>query len=263
MDLQINGRIALVCGSSSGLGLSIATRLVQEGCRVALNGRDQARLDAAVDAVERDVGTRPHAFVADVSEEQSVSKLVARVADKLGPIDILLTNAGGPPARTFAEADSETWLRAMDLNLHSAINLCRQTIPGMQERGWGRVVCLTSVAAKQPIPGLLLSSTSRAGLLGFVKSVSNEIAASGVTINTICPGYMRTERVKHLFAVMAEKSNRTIDEVEQNLVEEIPAHRIGDPAELAAAVAFLVSDLAGYVTGATLQVDGGYIRGII
>ena len=263
MDLNINDRIALVCGSSSGLGLAIATRLAREGCRVAMNGRDQSRLDNAADRVERETGSRPAIFVADVSDSEAVATLVQTVSDTLGPVDVLLANAGGPPARTFAEADSQTWQQAIDLNLLSTINLCRAVVPGMQERRWGRIVCLTSVAAKQPIPGLLLSSTSRAGLLGFVKGVANEIAQDGVTINTICPGYMRTERVKHLFEVMAKKSGISVNQIEENLVAQIPAGRIGDPDELAAMVAFMVSDHAGYLTGATIQVDGGYIKGIL
>ncbi len=263
MDLHIKDRIALVCGSSSGLGLAIATRLAREGCRVALNGRDQTRLDNAANRVERETGTRPGTFVADVSHGEAVTTLVQAVSDAVGPIDILLANAGGPPARTFDEADAETWQRAIELNLLSTINLCRAVVSGMRERRWGRIVCLTSVAAKQPIAGLLLSSTSRAGLLGFVKGVSNEIATDGVTINTICPGYMRTERVAELFDVMAQKGGISVDEVERNLVAQIPAGRIGDPEELAAMVAFMVSDHAGYLTGATIQVDGGYIKGIL
>lgn len=263
MDLHIKDRIALVCGSSSGLGLAIATRLAREGCRVALNGRDQTRLDNAADRIERETGGRPETFVADVSHSDAVTTLVQAVSDALGPVDILLANAGGPPARTLAETDAQTWQLAIDLNLLSTINLCRAVVPGMQERGWGRIVCLTSVAAKQPIAGLLLSSTSRAGLLGFVKGVSNEIAHHGVTINTICPGYMRTQRVAELFDVMAQKGGISVDEVEQNLVAQIPAGRIGDPDELAAMVAFMVSDHAGYLTGATIQVDGGYIKGIL
>ncbi len=263
MDLHIKDRIALVCGSSSGLGFAIGTRLAREGCRVALNGRDQTRLDNAADRVESETGSRPGTFVADVSDSEGVTTLVQAVSDTLGPVDILLANAGGPPARTFAEADAQTWRQAIDLNLLSTINLCRAVVPGMQQRGWGRIVCLTSVAAKQPIPGLILSSTSRAGLLGFVKGVANEIANDGVTINTICPGYMRTERVTELFDVLAPKGGISVDEVERNLVAQIPAGRIGNPDELAAMVAFMVSDHAGYLTGATIQVDGGYIKGIL
>jgi 3-oxoacyl-[acyl-carrier protein] reductase len=263
MDLQIANRVALVCGSSSGLGLAIATRLAGEGCRVALNGRHPARLDRAAVYVEAETGARPPTFVADVGNEHAVGGLVEAVTDALGPIDILLANAGGPPARTLEETDGATWQEALGLNLLSTINLCRAVIPGMRERGWGRIVCLTSVAAKQPIPGLLLSSTARAGVLGFVKGVANEISADGVTINTICPGYMRTERVAKLFDTMAAKGDTSVEEIERDLVAQIPAGRIGDPDELAATVAFMVSDHAGYMTGATIQVDGGYTRGIL
>ena len=263
MDLHIENRTALVCGSSKGLGYAVATRLCQEGARVAINGRDERRLMSAADAIERDTGHRPAACVADVSTGAGVDALIHAVVRSLGPVDILVTNAGGPPPFGFVEADNEVWHDAMELNLHSTIRLCRGTIPGMQAREWGRVVCLTSVAAKQPIAGLILSSTARAGLLGFVKSVANEISASGVTINTVCPGYTRTERVTELFANMAAKSGKSISDVEHDLVERIPARRIGKPEELAAAVAFLVSEPAAYITGATLQVDGGFIQGIL
>ncbi len=263
MNLHIQDRVALVCGSSSGLGLAIATQLAREGCRVALNGRDTDRLSEAADSVERDTRSRPHSFAADVSDHDAAIGLVADVAGTLGAVDILVPNAGGPPARTFEEASSEEWQHALELNLLSTIRLCQAAIPGMMERKWGRVTCLTSVAAKQPIPGLLLSATARAGVLGFVKSVSNEVAAHGVTVNTICPGYMRTERVKELFKVMAEKRASTVQEIERDLVAQIPAGRIGDPDELAAAVAFLSSEQAAYINGAAIQVDGGYIRGIL
>ncbi len=262
MDLHLTGRVALVCGSSSGLGLSIAGALAGEGCRVALNGRDPGRLEEALTGV-RAVATQPvAAFAADVSQPDQVTDLVERVRSELGAPDILVANAGGPPATTFAEADLTLWQQAVDLNLLSTITLCRATVPGMRERGWGRVICLTSVSAKQPIPNLILSSTARAGVLGFAKSLASEVAAEGVTVNVICPGYMRTDRVEELFESLASRRGTTSDEIVAGLVQEIPAGRIGEPEELAAAVAFLASNRAGYITGVALQVDGGYVRSI-
>ncbi len=261
MDLDIQGRVALVCGSSSGLGFAIAERLAREGCKVAVNGRDRARVDAAVTKL-RAAGADVTGVVADVRVAGDVTTLVSTVEQALGPIDILLTNAGGPPSKTFTEITADEWTAALELNLLSTVHLCRAVIDGMIQRGWGRIVCLTSVAARQPISGLILSTTARAGVHGFVKSLSAEVASQGVTVNAICPGYMRTDRVVHLFEAMAARERVSVADIEAKLLTEIPARRIGDPAELGAAVAFLVSAHAAYVTGTALQVDGGYIKGI-
>jgi 3-oxoacyl-[acyl-carrier protein] reductase len=263
MDFKLNDRVALVCGSSSGLGLAIATALAEEGCDVALNGRDPDRLQLAAQIVRPRARNRVEVFRADVSVAADVSTLVDDVTDKLGPVDILVCNAGGPPATDFAGASEESWRAAIDLNLLSTINLCRAAVPGMRKRKWGRVVCLTSVGAKQPLGDLILSTTARAGVLGFTKALADEVASDGVTVNAVCPGYMKTERVGELLGKRAEMQRRPPDEILAGLVQAIPMRRMGDPEELAATVAFLASDRASYITGVALQIDGGFVRSIL
>ncbi len=262
MDLEITGKIALVCGSSSGLGLAVASRLASEGCSVVMNARDEDRLQRSVKKVKLETGGNVVGFPADVSSTEESSSLVKRVIDSFGAVDILLCNAGGPPATSFADTPHENWQKALDLNLISTISLCRSAIPSMRERRWGRVICLTSVAAKEPLPGLILSTTARAGVLGFAKSLSDELAYENVTVNVVCPGYMQTERVNDLVAERSARENRPANEILSGLVERIPMGRMGKPEELAAAVAFLSSQHAEYITGVALQVDGGYIRNI-
>ncbi len=260
MDLGLDGRVALVCGSSSGLGLAIARALAQEGARVALNGRDTARLHAARDTFP---AGSAEAFPADVAEPAQAHALVDEVVRRMGRLDILLCNAGGPPATSFADAPAEAWTDAIARNLMSAVQLCRAAVPHMRARGWGRILCLTSVAAKQPLSGLILSTTARAGVLGFAKTLADEVARDGITVNVLCPGYFSTDRVGDLARERAALSGRTPEEVLAATTAAIPVGRMGDPAELAAVAAFLASEGAAYVTGTALSVDGGVTRTIL
>jgi 3-oxoacyl-[acyl-carrier protein] reductase len=262
MNLNIAGRVALVTGSSTGLGFAIARGLASEGCRVALNGRDRERLERAL-ALVRDRAAEVEGFPADVSVPAEAEQLVERVRHRFGSVDILVCNAGGPPAASFEDLTAEHWRSALELNLLSTVHLCRAAVPLMRERQWGRVICLTSVAAKQPLPGLMLSGTARAGVLGFAKALADETAPEGITVNVVCPGYMHTQRVEELVERRAQMEQRSTNDVLKSMVLEIPMGRMGDPDELAAAVAFLASEPAGYITGAAIQVDGGFVRSII
>ncbi len=262
MEFGLDGKVALVCGASSGLGYAIARSLADEGCRVAMNSRSEERLAAAVDTLKAP-GRSLHAYVADVSAGSECERLVARVNGELGGLDVLVCNAGGPPSTGFAGAKPEQWQQALDLNLLSTIHLCRAAVPLMRATGWGRILCLTSVAAKQPITSLILSSTARAGVLGFAKALATEEAPNGITVNVVCPGYMRTERVEELVDAIAQREKRPADEVDRDLVADIPMQRMGDPRELADVFAFLASERASYLTGVALQVDGGYIKSIL
>ena len=202
-------------------------------------------------------------FSADVSVPDEATALVERVHDEWGALDILLCNAGGPAAAGIGDTSLESWRTAIDLNLMSTISLCRAAVPHMQARNWGRIICLTSVAAKEPLPGLILSTTARAGVLGFAKSLADELATSGITVNVVCPGYMQTERVDDLVRERAAREKRDEAQIMSELVQRIPMRRMGKPDELAYAVAFLSSQHAEYITGVALQVDGGYIRSIL
>jgi 3-oxoacyl-[acyl-carrier protein] reductase len=263
MDLGISGKVALVCGSSAGLGRAVADALAAEGCRVALNGRDEERLNHAVSLLAERHETDIAGFRADVSEPTQAADLVDLVRHRFGSVDILVCNAAGPPAAPFETTPAEAWQPALDLNLLSTIHLCRAAVPLMRKRNWGRIICLTSVAAKQPIAGLILSTTARAGVLGFAKCLSDELAGEGITVNVVCPGYMHTDRVTDLVEQRATQTKRGTHQIMAGMVADIPLGRMGEPDELGAAVAFLASARAGYITGVALQVDGGYIRSII
>ncbi|MDH3495495.1 MAG: SDR family oxidoreductase [Gemmatimonadota bacterium] len=262
MDLHIAGRVALVCGSSSGMGLAVGRALADAGCRVVLNGRDAARLERAVADVRQHVAREVVGFRADVSVPDQAAALVERVRHELGSVDILLCNAAGPAAAPFHDTPAENWALALALNLLSTIHLCRAAVPIMRKRGWGRIICLTSIAARQPLAGLILSSTARAGVHGFAKSLADEVADEGITVNVVAPGYIRTPRTEELAAARAARSGSTVPEVVAGLVGDIPLGRMGEPEEVAAAIAFLASEPARYITGAVLQVDGGFTRSI-
>jgi 3-oxoacyl-[acyl-carrier protein] reductase len=263
MDLGIANRAALVCGSSSGLGFAIARALAAEGCRVALNGRDEDRLRRAVTKLAAEHPGRVDGLRADVSVPSEAEQLVARATDRLGALDILVCNAAGPPAAPFEQLDPDTWQRALELNLLSTMRLCRAALPAMRRNRWGRIICLTSIAAKQPLGGLMLSTTARAGVLGFAKSLSDEVASSGITVNAVCPGFTRTERLEDLAAQRAAQSGGSVAQQIAEMVRHVPAGRIGEPDEIAATVAFLASERAAYITGVALQVDGGFVRSIM
>jgi len=238
MNLGLKGRVALVCGGTRGIGRAVANLLTEEGAQVAVNGRDPK--------------TAP--FPADVTIPAEAEKLVQDVAKKYGRLDILFANAGGPPAASFKDQPADAWQKAIELNLLSTIHLARAAVPIMTKAKWGRIVCLASIAALQPLPGLILSSTARAGVLGFAKALSDEVAKDGITVNSICPGFIDTERVKEL--------QRAKPDMIKQRMAETPIGRIGTPDELAAAVVFLASEPASYITGAVLQVDGGFTRSI-
>ena len=262
MELGLSGRVALVCGSTRGLGRAVARALAQEGARLAVNGRQADTTERVARELETETGQPALAVPGDVGAAGEPERMVTRVAHELGRIDILFCNAGGPPAAPFRDQPADAWQRALDVSLLSAVHLARAAVPLMRKRQWGRIVCLASIAAKQPVPGLILSTTARAGLLGFAKSLSDEVAPDGITVNVVCPGYIATERVVELNRARAKREQRTTEEIAKEVIREIPVGRMGNPDELAGAVAFLASERAGYITGAVLQVDGGFTRSI-
>ena len=247
MDLGLAGRRALVTGASSGLGLSSAAALAAEGVRVVMVARDADRLGRAAATVEGDV----HVLPGDVSDIDGVGELVATAAQTLGGLDILVANAGGPPAGTFASTGLDAYLPALELNLLSTVAMCTAAVPLMRDGGWGRIVAITSISVREPIGNLILSNTARAGLTGFLKTLSREVAGDGITVNSLQPGLHRTPRLVDLHG----------DAVD-DLGAMIPAGVVGDPDDFGAIAAFLCSDAAGFVTGAAIPVDGGAAHGL-
>lgn len=246
MDLGIAGKIALVTGASSGLGLGCASALATEGVRVAMVSRSRERLEQAVDSVDGGI-----IVPADVTDRRLLDDAIDSVERALGPIDILIANAGGPPPGTFATTAMDAYQRALELNLLPAIRMCRRLIPGMQERGWGRVVAITSTAVREPIGNLILSNTSRSGLTAFLKTVATEVAPDGVTVNSLQPGLHLTERLA------------TVYDDPGHLAETVPVRSLGDPADFGRVATFLCSTSARFITGSAIAVDGGSLRGLV
>jgi len=252
----------MVTASSRGLGRAIALSLAREGAEVALCARGKESLFQARDEIRSETGRMVQAYPADVADADQVSRMVAAVREDFGAVDILVCNAGGPPAGTIVDFGPQDYRKAVDLNLMSTIRLCYSVLPGMRARKWGRIVALTSVSARQPLDNLVLSNTARSGVLGFTKSLSNFLAPHGVTVNAVCPGYTRTERVDELARDFESRGSGPAEEYFREIEKTIPLGRMGRPEELAATVTFLCSEPAGYITGTALSVDGGYIRAL-
>jgi 3-oxoacyl-[acyl-carrier protein] reductase len=260
MDLGIRGKVALVAAASTGLGRAVAEELAAEGTSLILCARNEERLKATADSIAQTTGVGVLQMPADVTVHEHIAKLVEAGTKRFGQIDILVTNAGGPPAGRFDQLTAEQWHQAAQLTLFSAIELTRAVLPGMKERRWGRILNITSIAVKQPVDNLILSNSLRAAVTGFARTLANEVATEGITVNNIMPGYTRTERVEELAQTMAEKHGIAANEFKAKWEQEIPMRRLGEPREFAALAAFLVSERAAYITGTSVQVDGGWIK---
>jgi 3-oxoacyl-[acyl-carrier protein] reductase len=262
MDLGLRGKVALVAAASRGLGRAIAMELANEGARLVICARGAERLEEA----RRDIaakGGEAHAITADLSRHEEIQKVTSEALAKFGRVDMLVTNAGGPPAGTFDAHSWDAWQRAVDLTLRSAVELTRGVLPGMRERKWGRVINVTSIAVKQPVDNLMLSNAVRSAVTGFARTLANEVAADGVTVNNILPGYTRTERVEELADANAAKAGVTRRDIIAKFEAEIPMRRLGEPEEFAALAAFLASERASYITGQSIAVDGGWIKSLL
>lgn len=262
MDLGIAGRVAVVAAASRGLGRAVAEALAAEGVRLALGARGAEALERTAAEIRERSGAAVLAHPVDVGDPEAAAGFVRAAEAEFGQVDILVTNAGGPPPTRLANTTPEEWKRALDENLLSCVHLARAALPGMRERRWGRILAIASVSVKQPVPDIILSNTARAGIAGFMKSLANEAAPYGVLANVLCPGFTRTDRLTELAAHLAETRGTPEEAVYREWAKDIPLGRVGEPEEFGAAAAFLASERASYITGTTLQVDGGHIRSL-
>ena len=263
MDLGIKDRVALVAAASKGIGFAAARELAKEGARIFLCSRDEKRASEAAQRIHDETGATVAGVGADVTDNHSVEQFVNLVRERAGRIDILVNNAGGPPSTSFADTDLDMFRKAFELNALSAIRLAKLVLPDMQSQKWGRIVNITSVSVKQPIEGLLLSNTVRAGLTGWAKTVSTEVAADNVTVNNVAPGYTLTERQEELATARAKATGKPKEEMIGLWAAQVPMRRLASAEEIGAVVAFLASERASYITGVTLQVDGGWVRSLL
>lgn len=263
MDLGLRGRVAIVAAASRGLGRAIAEELAQEGAHLVICARGADALEETRAAIVRATGATVQAVAADLATREGIDSVLAAANAAFDRIDILVTNAGGPPAGPFEAHDWNAWQRAVDLTLRSAVELTRAVLPGMRARKWGRIINVTSITVKQPVDNLILSNSTRAAVTGFARTLANEVAADGITVNNILPGYTRTERVEQLAQANAKKEGLKPEEILARFEREIPMHRLAEPREFAALAAFLASERASYITAQSIAVDGGWIKSIV
>lgn len=262
MDLGLKGKVALIAASSKGLGFAVAEELAAEGAHLIMNGRGEESLNSAAAYIKERFGAEVQVVAGDVSVRADAERIVSAGIERFGHIDILITNAGGPPAGRFDDLSAEQWDDSVRLLLTSVTDLTRLVLPGMKDRRWGRILNITSIAAKQPVANLILSNSLRAGVTGFSKTLAAEVGEFDITVNTILPGYTATERVEELASHIANNEEIDPADVRKRWEAEIPLRRLADPKEFAAMAAFLVSDRASYVTGSSIAVDGGWIRSV-
>ncbi len=262
MDLGLKGRVAIVAASSQGLGKAVALGLAREGAKLALCARTEATLNPAAEEIQKATGADVLARPVDVTVYDQVRNFVAETAGRFGRVDICVTNAGGPPSKPFAETTVADWQAGVNLNLMSTLYFAREVLPLMQQRKWGRLIAITSVAVKQPIDGLILSNSVRSAVSGLVKSLANEYGKDNILVSNVCPGYTQTARLDQLAGRLAAAEGVGADQIRARWAAQAPLGRLGQPEEFANLVVFLASERASYLTGVTIAVDGGLAKGI-
>jgi 3-oxoacyl-[acyl-carrier protein] reductase len=262
VDLGLTGRVAVVVASSKGLGRAAAEELAREGARVVLCARGEEALEATRAAIAA-AGGDVIAVPVDTGDPAALERLIVAAETNFGPVEILVTNGGGPVPGKFDEVGQEDWDNAVAGTLMSVVHLCRRVLPGMRQRRWGRIINITSIAVKQPVDGLILSNATRAGVTGFARTLANEVAADGVTVNNVMPGFTWTDRVDELADKQAAALGATREQMIEGWENTIPAGRLGEANELAALITFLASERAGYITAQSIPVDGGWIRNLL
>ena len=271
MDLGLTNRVAFVAGASSGLGLAVSRQLAKEGCRVAMCSRSRERIEIAAEGLRNEgIGTKDTLLPleCDVTDEIQIRDALKKAHTHFGELNILITNAGGPPAGYIDDFEAAEWREALELNLMSTINMCRASLPLLRSAAaaadpLARIVMITSVSAKEPIPNLYLSNTARAGVQAFAKSLSLELGPTGITVNTILPGYTKTDRLKDLAMAVHNRTGQSLEEIEAGWAASNALKRLGTTEEFAASAVFLCSKPAAYITGIGLLVDGGRVKHVI
>ncbi len=260
MDLSIKGKNAIVCASSQGLGKSAAIDLAKEGVNLVICSRNKNKINLIKDEIEEIADVKVVALDADLSSEKEINALFQEAKKELNTIDILINNNGGPPPSTFEELTDEDWQRAFNSTMMSAIRLSKLVLPDMKKNKWGRIINISSISVKTPVSGLFLSNSIRMGVLGWAKALSDEVAPHGITVNTVCPGTTKTERIDEILNARSQSTGKGKQELEESMAEKIPMLRIGEASDLSALITFLASEKASYMTGLAVQVDGGSAR---
>lgn len=263
MDLGLKGKVALVSAASKGLGYACALELAREGCRVVIAARGHEALEVAREMIVAATGAEVLAVRADVTRSEEITRLVEATHTRFGRVDILVNNAGGPRPGSFDHMTDRDWQEAMTLTLLSVIRLSTAVVPIMRRQRWGRIINITSTSVKQPIEGLILSNTVRPGVIGFAKTLANELAPANILVNNVCPGVMVTDRFRETIRARAAERGEDPEALIEARARLIPVGRLGEPQELAALVAFLASERASYLTGTTIPVDGGLVKGLL
>jgi 3-oxoacyl-[acyl-carrier protein] reductase len=263
MDLQLKGKCALVTGSSRGLGYATALALAKEGCRLAVNSRDEAKISAAAQKIAVETGAKVIGLAGDVTDPEAPERIIGEAVQALGGLDILVTNAGGPPAGTFESFDDAAWQKAIDLSLMSHVRLIKAALPHLRQSKAASVLTVTSYSVKQPIQNLVLSNSIRAATVGLTKSLALELGRDGIRFNSILPAWTETERVAELMTFRAKQNGTTVEYEIDKQSKDSPLGRMGTPEEFANAAVFLVSPAASYITGVMLAVDGGMYKGTL
>ena len=262
MNLDLKNRNAIVCASSQGLGKATAMDLAMEGVNLAICSRDQNKINKVKDEIleKTEQNIKVVSLKVNLDSADEINRFFEEVKSTLGTVDILVNNTGGPPPCSFEQISDEDWQNAFNSTMMSAVRLSRAVIPNMKKNNWGRIINISSVSVKTPVNGLFLSNSLRMGVLGWAKALADELAVYGITVNTVCPGYTRTERVEAILESQSSTSGLSIEDIEKAIADNIPMKRVGEPEDLAGLITFLASEKANYMTGLAVQVDGGSAR---
>ena len=262
MNLNLNNKNAIVCASSQGLGKAAALDLAEEGVNLAICSRDQDKINKVKEEIHQKINSeiKVIALQVDLDSPDEIQAFYKQVENDLGSVDILVNNNGGPPPSTFEQLSDDDWQKAFNSTMMSCLRLSKLVIPNMKKNAWGRIINISSVSVKTPVNGLFLSNSLRMGVLGWAKALSDELAPHGVTVNTVCPGYTRTERVEAILETQSNSSGLKKEEIEKSIAENIPMKRVGEAEDLAGLITFIASEKADYMTGLAIQVDGGSAR---